>query len=225
MDGIVQYYNFNASVPSAEHATTPNAVPLTDENTPATVSKLHGLWDTHQNERATDLGSLSEEEEGKELGEQVGDPSTNWASFQWWLNQCPADGRAFPAQTGTPACDTTTGNGCGNYHIPAGCGAMSFTQAMDLAFGAEWESTFRDYLNSLLSPTCGANTVTTVGAVNEFSPSADGKLYEFGVVADAWGSAGISEADRSAFSYFNVEMAEPSGAPAEKRTLKSAIQM
>ena len=108
---VLQYYDFVAKAPPTKKDGSPSDKPQSDENTPATVTKLYTLWTAHQAERTADLETVS-------LGEST-DEETDWVNFKWWEKKC-GDGTDFPKLAPKPRCNSATGEGCHDFSVKKG---------------------------------------------------------------------------------------------------------
>ena len=108
---VLQYYDFVAKAPPTKKDGSPSDKPQSDENTPATVTKLYTLWTAHQAERTADLETVS-------LGEST-DEETDWVNFKWWEKKC-GDGTDFPKLAPKPRCNSATGEGCHDFSVKNG---------------------------------------------------------------------------------------------------------
>ena len=108
---VLQYYDFVARAPPTKKDGSPSDKPQSDENTPATVTKLYTLWTAHQLERTADLETVS-------LGEST-DEETDWVNFKWWEKKC-GDGTDFPKLAPKPRCNSATGEGCHDFSVKKG---------------------------------------------------------------------------------------------------------
>jgi len=213
---VLQYYDFVARAPPTKKDGSPSDKPQSDENTPATVTKLYTLWTAHQAERTADLETVS-------LGEST-DKVTNWAKFKWWEKKCE-NGTDFPKLAPKPRCNSATGKGCHDFSVKKGCRAFSFSQAMDLSFGPEWPTKFANMVRKSLKAKCGGKEPESISPEVQWSPVPGGKGFRFGIVGDAWASADIAEKNRADFSYFILQMKSPDGAPPSARQIKAAVQL